>query len=167
MKKLICSTFAALFSSTVICQPAIWTLSEVKGKNEIAGYIYHTNAIGTQYKSKTEKVFTSLRLACSLKSSAPPLMIIMWNTMKGSSIQSLQVTVDGKVVSTDEQWVQDESIIYRSLVDSDSIMQQLKSGNIVTVAWTDQNAIRRTTAFDLRDMMKGMGDFNTICHTRI
>ena len=167
MKKLVYGAFFALLSSTAICQPVTWTLSEVKGKTEVAGYIYHTSATGTQYGVKTEKVFTSLRFACSPKSSAPPLMIIMWNNMKGSSVQYVHTTVDGKIVPANDQWSQDESIVYRSITESDPIMQQLKAGTIVTFNWIDNNAVRRTTAFDLRDMKRGLGDFNTVCHTQI
>ena len=167
MKKLVCGIFATLLSSTAICQPVTWSLSEIKGKTEVAGYIYHTSATGTQYGAKTEKVFTGLRFACSPKSSAPPLMIIYWNTMKGSSVQYVHATVDGKIVPNNDQWFQDESIVYRAMQDSDPIMQQLKAGSTVTFTWIDNNAVKRTTAFDLRDMKKGLGDFNAVCHTQI
>ena len=168
MKKLVYGVFFSLLSSAAICQPVSWTLSEIKGQSEIAGYIYHTDAAGTQYGAKTEKLFTSLRFACSTKSSAPPLMIIMWNTMKGSSTQFIHTTVDGNPVLSYDQWTQDENIIYRPLqYPTDTIMQQLKTGSIVRFTWIDNNTVRRTTAFDLRDMKKKLADFNTVCHTQI
>lgn len=168
MKKLAYGILAALLSSTAICQPVTWDISEVKGpKDTIVGYIYYTNATGTQIGAKTEKLFTSLRLVCSTKSVEPPLMIIKWDTLSGNSVQYVRATVDGKIIPLNDQWFQDESIVYRAITYPDPLVQRLKQGTTVTFTWIDNDAVRRTTAFDLRDMKKGLSDFNTFCHTQI
>jgi hypothetical protein len=169
MKKIVCGIISILFSSAAFCQSVPWTLTEVKDKTDIAGYIYHTESLGTQYGVKNEKIFTSLRFACSPKSSAPPLIIIMWDSplLKGSSTQLVYAIVDNKIIPSYDQWDQDENIVYKPIHDTDVIMQQLKIGNVVTFTWTDNSGIRLTTAFDLQNMKKGLIEFNKVCNTHI
>lgn len=131
MKKLVSY---AIFLVCCVANAQTWKMSEVTGKDKsIVGYIYHTSATGTKIGDKQEKAFASLRLVCSTKSNAPPLVVLYWNGMNGSGNKYPLVQIDGKQVTVQQEvWIQESNILYRTVYSDDQLMKLLKTSSKVT-----------------------------------
>jgi hypothetical protein len=164
MKKLL-SSVLLLFAFSASAQ---WTLTEVPGKDKTpVGYIYHTAATGTRIAEKSEKAFASLRIVCSTKSDALPMMVLYWNGMNGTGNRYPLVQADGKqVLLQQEVWIQENNILYRAIHDNDQLMKSLKSATRISFSWDDGTA-RYVVGFDAKGIHSGLGDFNTVCKTQI
>jgi hypothetical protein len=140
----------------------------------IVGHIYHTSAVGTQTGSKVEKVVTGLRLVCTAEGftankNSEPVIAIYWNTMIGSNPQFIDIKVDGRQVGVGQEtrWDQDGPLLLRTIADSKTLLQSMKTGRSISFQWTGTDAVRRSTIFDLRDFRSDLSEFNKICKTQI
>jgi hypothetical protein len=163
---------ALVAASNAVAQTAAWNISEIKGKdNSVVGYIYHSSAVGTQVKDKTEKVVSGLRLVCSTKGwtamgDADPIIAIYWNGMFGNTNQKIDVKVDGRPVTLTTHWDQDNQIVFRKISESAELIHAMKTGRNVTFSWTGTDTARRTTTISLRDFNQKFGEFNNSCKTQ-
>ena len=91
------------------------------------GYIYYTNAVGTQIGSKTSKVGTSLRLICSAKGD-DSVIALLWDTADGATNPQIIAVVDNNTGIFALQWKQTGKLFYRNLNDSNALVQALTYG---------------------------------------
>jgi len=163
MKKL-------LLCSLCICLSAFgkssdWKLTEIAGlNNSKVGYIYHTNAIGTQYGNKTEKFVTSLRLVCSINSNEEPAIVIFWNTMTGNLPQLIEIKIDGKLIDQ-TPWNHEGPIFYKRISESRNLLQSIKLGRNISLQWNDGD--QKITIFNLQEFKEGLIEFNKACNTQL
>lgn len=171
MKNLlaILSSFIALSAAA---QSSDWKLTPVPGADRgTVGYIYHTSAQGTQSGTK---VITGLRLVCTVdgftaNKQSDPIIGLYWNTMTGNIPQLLNIKVDGRQVGTGEElrWHQDGPLLLRTIAESRTLLQAMKTGNKISFQWTGTDSINRSTIFDLKDFRSDLNEFNDICKTQI
>ena len=174
VKKLFVA-LASIFALSAMAQSSNWTLTVVPGANKgTVGHIYHTSAVGTQTGARVEKVVTGLRLVCSaadvsLDAPHQPVIALYWNTMSGSTPQFLDIKVDGKQVATGQEtkWEQDGPLLLRTIAESRTLMQSMKTGRSISFQWIGTDSVRRATIFDLRDFRSDLSEFNTVCKTQI
>lgn len=172
MKKLLVSLVTVFATMAVMAENTDWQVTEVTGHDKsVAGYIYHTGAVGTQVGTKTMKAATSLRLVCSSKvspqRSGDPLIAVYWNTMTGNAPQFPLIQVDKKDIGLPVQWMQDGQLLMRSVYESKELIQALKTGRNISFTWIGTDAVRRTTMFNLRDFNEHLGEFNSSCKTEL
>ena len=168
MKKLFVA-LASIFALSAMAQSSNWTLTAVPGVNrEIVGHIYHTGAKGTQGEKK-DKSRTGLRLVCSSRENGEPVIALFWEAMTGSTPQFLDIKVDGKQVATGQEtkWDQDGPLLVRSIAESKTLLQSMKTGRSISFQWIGTDSVRRATIFDLRDFRSNLSEFNTVCKTQI
>lgn len=171
MRKLI-GILALVAASNVAAQATAWNISEIKGKdNSVVGYIYHSSAVGTQIKDKTEKVVSGLRLVCSTKSavamgSSESIIAIYWNGMFGNTNQKIDVKVDGKAVNLTTSWDQDNQIVFRKISESTEMIQAMKTGRNITFSWTGTDSAKRITTVSLHNFNQKFSEFNNSCKTQ-
>ncbi len=121
-------------------------------------------ATGTKYSTTVEKQPTALRLICSTADNSPPILAIYWNHEDGSNNnQQLKITVDRQPFIQDWSWIQDGTLIYRSLQQSNSLVDKMKSANILSAEWNDAAGARHLTIFSLNGFAKHMADFSAAC----
>jgi hypothetical protein len=168
VKNIVACLFAICFTSSALSQIGNWRITEVLGRNKnVVGYIYHTEAIGTQVDTKTEKFVTGLRLACSL-SHNNPLITIYWNTMSGNTTQYVQINTEKNLSSGPLlRWDQEDSLLIRTIYESADLIRLLKNSNSITLTWINNGPTRRTTTFDLRDFKSRLSEFNSLCKAQI
>ena len=122
MRKLF-GIISILAATGAQAQALGWNLTEVPAKDKsVAGYIYHSSAVGTQIGTKTEKVVTGLRLVCSTKEyvamrESDPVVAIYWNGMFGNGTQAVNVKVDGRPIQMATPWEQDGPVLFRRIAD--------------------------------------------------
>lgn len=171
VKKLFVLLSAA-FTMSAMAQTSDWKLSAVPGydKNTV-GYIYHTSAVGTaQSGTRIEKFVTGLRLVCAETLVSPngnnqPIIALFWDRMIGSMPQTVEVKVDGSIQEI--RWDQDGPLLLRSISESRTLIQSMKTGNKISFQWTGPDSVRRTTLFDLRNFRSDLAEFNKVCKTQI
>lgn len=169
MKKVFVCLIAMFSISTASAEIPGWRITEVTGNNNTTvGYIYHTEGIGTQVDTKTEKFVTGLRFACST-SLNNPLITIYWNTMSGNTSQYVQMNTDKNMHPGLPllRWEQEDSLLIRPVYESADLIKLLKNSNSITFTWVNSGPIRRTTTFDLRDFKSRLSEFNTLCKAHI
>jgi len=164
MKKLL-AVALALFSSATLAQQPAWTLVNVSDDNkQNVGYIYQSYAVGTKYNTPIEKQPTALRLICSTVDNSPPILAIYWNHEDGSNNnQQLKIAVDRQPFVQDWSWIQDGTLIYRSLTQSNSLVDKMKSAHILSAEWNDSAGVRHLTTFSLNGFATKMADFSAAC----
>ncbi len=171
MRKLI-GILALIAATNVAAQASTWNISEIKGKdNSVVGYIYHSSAVGTQIRDKTEKVVSGLRLVCSTKSlpaigSPESIVAVYWNGMFGNTNQKIDVKVDGRSINLATHWDQDNQIVFRKISESAEMIQAMKAGRSITFSWTGTDSVKRNTTFSLRDFNQKFSEFNNSCKTQ-
>jgi hypothetical protein len=174
VKKLFVA-LASIFALSAMAQSSDWKLTAVPGPDRgTVGYIYHTSAVGTQIGAKAEKIVTGLRLVCTAtgftaNKNSEPVIALYWNTMTGSTPQFLGIKVDSRQVGVGQEtrWVQDGPLLLRTIEESSTLLQSMKTGNKISFEWTGTDAVRRSTIFDLRDFRSNLNEFNTVCKTQI
>lgn len=172
MKNLLVTLAAVFAMSSVMAEDTSWKITEVPGKDKaIVGYIYHVGAVGTQVGAKTEKVVTSLRFVCSTKISTQrdndPLIVLYWNTMTGVSTQHVLSRTSADPLDRIFQWEQDGPLLIRSVNESKDIIQKMRLSKNISFTWLGNDAVRRTTIFDLRTFDSHLGEFNALCKTEL
>lgn len=171
MRKLF-GIISILAATGAQAQALAWNLSEVPAKDKsVAGYIYHSSAVGTQVGTKTEKAVTGLRLVCSTKEyvamrESDPIIAIYWNGMFGNGTQMVGVKVDGKTIQMSTPWEQDGPVLFRRIADSKELMQGLRTGRSVSFEW-ESDSTKRTTIISLKDFNTGFSEFKTSCKAQI
>lgn len=156
-------------------QAADWKLTAVQNAdNKTVGFIYHTNAIGTQFGPKIEKIITGLRFICASDDFIPeknsnPVVALYWNTMIGNTSQTINITIDNKQVWTGREikWDHDGPLLLRTITESKDLIQLMKSGHNIRFQWIGDDTINRVTEFNLRNFRSGLNEFNTVCKTEI
>ncbi len=169
MKKLFVA-LTSVFALSAMAQSSDWKLTAVPGAdNGTVGHIYHTSAVGTQTGANITKVVTGLRLVCTVHGDHKPVIALYWNTMVGNIPQFLDIKVDGRQVSStnESRWIQDGPLLVRSVEESRTLLQSMKTGGKISFQWTGTDAVRRTTIFDLRDFKSNLSEFNALCKTQI
>lgn len=158
--KYIMFIMMLLISIPVFAEGTDWDIAEIQVKNNIIGYVYYTEAQGTQ-SNKTEKYITGLRLVCDKIKTDDPLLVIFWNNMDGNGEQ--QVSVKFKNDTITSAWSQDGAVLYKSSKD---FIQLLKVNKSVRFSWLDGN-VQRTSVFNLRDFNSHLSDLNKLCGTEL
>lgn len=170
MKKIIAGISFALASMGAYAQTQtpIWNLYQVNAdEGHVAGYIFHTESIGTRYTATPTKAGTSLRLICSLAGVWDPMIAVVWDGVEMSSKDlSVKIVIDGKTNDTIQEyhWTQESKMTYRLLKDSPELLDAMKKGHRISLTWFDSDAVKRTTIFSLITFNAYLGDFNTACH---
>lgn len=164
MKKLLAVALALLSSVASADQPS-WTLVNVTDETkQNVGYIYQMYATGTKYTTPVEKQPTALRLICSTADNSPPILAIYWNRDDGSNNnQQLKITVDRQPFVQDWSWIQEGTLTYRSLQQSNSLVDKMKSAHILSAEWNDNAGVRHLTMFNLNGFAVHYGDFLAAC----
>ncbi len=171
MKKIFVGLIAACFVTAASASNVDWKITKVFSEDKsVAGFIYHTSAIGTQIGQKTEKVISGLRLVCSGKEptkwSEDPVIVIFWDKSDGSETQTVEIRTD-KTNSELSQWEQDGPLLVRSIPESKELMKSLRTNKNIGFTWTDSNSVKRTTLFSLRNFNTHIDEFNTLCNTQL
>lgn len=161
--------FLAIFSTIAIsshAQAPQWRITEVlDNKKAPAGYIMHSYAIGTQQGSSIEKIAAGLRLVCSSKSPADPVMGVFWNSsLLPEQTQTVTVWVDGKLISS-SKWTQDGAFVYAAVSDIPAVIKSVKTGKLAKFSWTAKDSIPRSVIFDLEGV--NFESFNLVCRSNI
>ena len=171
MRKLF-GIISILAVASAPAQALEWTLSEISAKEKtVAGYIYHSSAVGTQTGTKTEKSVTGLRLVCSTREyvamrESDPIIAIYWNGMFGNGSHTVTVKVDGRAVQMVTSWEQDGPVLFRKIADSKELMQGLLTGRSVRLEW-ESASVKRVTVISLKGFNTGFNEFKTSCRTQI
>lgn len=142
----------------------LWKLKEVSHNSTVVGYVYHSDAIGTQNVSNNPKVMTSIRFICSVD-EMPPLISIFWDDSNDYRDAIVSVTIDNKLVNlgqTSKPWAVDGRLYYRALGESKILLNALKNGKVAKFQWTTGNTTR-IAAFDISNM--NLSEFNSKCKT--
>ena len=161
--QLILTILLIFLSTTCVAGQSNWKMSPIQGKDQLAGYIYHTSAVGRQ-SDVTKKIFTSLRLICSLKGGAP-IVALYWNAgMYASEDVIVSITADGKEVGQPTHWVNDNGLLYRNISELPELMEVLGTGKIIKFQWISNDTIQYMTAFSVSGI--DLADFNTKCKIR-
>jgi len=157
---------AALFATGAMAQASGWNLSEVPAKDKsVAGYIYHSSAVGTQVGATPAKVISGLRLVCSAKGNDDPVIAIYWNGMFGNTPQNVDIKVDNRKIPQATPWDQDGPILVKKLAGEQELLQALRTGKSVTFEWTS-GSVKRTTIISLKDFNTSYGEFKTSCRNQ-
>lgn len=170
MKQLIASIIFAATSLVASAAPMTgWSTVAVPDTDKPVGYIMHTYAIGTQTGKTTEKVVAGLRLICSTKNTAEPLIAIYWSGwLYGSPTRSqfLWSAVNGKALSSDE-WMQDTKILYRTASQAKTLIDAMKTSRTVQFTWVGADAVKYNVMFDTVEFNAKLIEFNASCKTQI
>ncbi len=161
--RIILTTLLIFLSTTCFAVQPNWRMSPVQGKDQLAGYIYHTSAVGRQ-SDVTKKIFTSLRLICSLKGGAP-IVALYWNSgLYTNEDVIVSITAEGKEVGQPATWTNDNGLLYRNIADSSELMEALGTGKIIKFQWVTNDTTQYMTAFSVSGI--DLADFNTKCKIR-
>lgn len=172
MKRFIISAFSALTCMAANSQSHIsWNLVPVPDRdNIVVGFIYHTEALGTEKNHGIKKVPTSLRLICSTKLEdvkMDPIIAVLWSNLESSTnIRAIGTTIKGNVLSIDT-WTQDGDLLYRSAISSDQLMDSMKHSKSVRFSWISQDSTKYDVVFDLKEFKNGLDNFNRVCHSKL
>jgi hypothetical protein len=166
MKKLLIALSVSLVSCATQAQQPSWSVVNVSDSDNVnVGYIYQSYAQGTQYSTPPEKHPTALRLICSTADNSPAILGIYWDKASESNANlQLKISVDRQLFQQDWYWMQDGSLIYRSLSQSDKLIEKMKSGRLLTVEWNDTNMVRHVTIFGIADFKTHLSEFTSACN---
>ena len=167
-----------MFLSITLClafgvnaQTPDWRLVPVKDRsNNVVGYIYHTEAIGRQIGTQPEKVQTGLRLVCAKSDDRDdPLIIVYWEGMFGNIPENVTILVDGRKIGVGQtyEWKRDGPVLHRKISESGEILRAIKTGRTISLSWTENRSVQKTTVFDLRTFNSNIGNFNSSCNTGV
>lgn len=164
--KTLFAVALTLFTSAALAQQPTWKLVSVSDDNkQNVGYIYQNYASGTKYNKTIEKQPTALRLICSTVDNSPPILAIYWNHENDSSnSQQLKITIDRQPFIQDWYWMQDRALVYRSLLQSNSLIDKMKTAHIISLDWKDSAGVRHLTIFSLNGFAEHLGDFLASCN---
>lgn len=170
MKNFLITIVGLLISINTYSEIPHWKLSEVKGNDRsVVGYVYHTEAVGTQVSQKTEKVVAGLRLVCSTKASTQRnndlIIAIYWDGMFGNLTQSTDVLFNKRMFETGQKlrWDQDGPLLIRYVTDSRTFIQALKVNKDVKISWIGTDNVKRIVMFDLQEFNMNISEFAKLC----
>jgi len=173
MKNLLLGIFLSITAISAMAQKSDWKITTAIGKNDtVAGYIYHTEALGLQQgtgKDKDAKFITGLRLACQgpLYRADDPSIFIFWDKMTGNNVEILNIVIDNKP-PVSIAFDHDNAIVFKPFSETASLIKSIKTGKSITISWTDPiDNISRVTIFDLRDFNTHLQEFNKLCGTEL
>jgi len=159
-----------LISAVVSAEPARWELKEVTNKShQTIGYVYYTEAVGTIFSGKAEKYAVSFRLVCSLKTTTPdPLILLNWEPGKINNIgyHKVNILFDNipmMVVDTNDVWVQDNNVVYRHLLESRLLINQLANSKTIKFTWMNKSSIKHSVMFDTSTFSMKFLNFIDFC----
>lgn len=169
LKKLVACLLMS-FPLLSVSQTARWKLESIKDNNDkVIGYIYQTYSFGTQSEPKQEKVVSALRLICSTTGSDEPIIAVYWNDDLGASkFQHPTVRVDGTDKTSRTMWIQDHKLLFSQISWSTSLIQSMRTGNIVKFEWESADFIkRRSTSFDIKTFNYRLNEFVSACNIKL
>jgi hypothetical protein len=157
----------ALASSLALAQSAEWKLSEIRDKgNTPVGYIYHSYAVGTEHGNGkvNNKSATGLRLICSTKGSAAPIIAIYWDTpLLSESTQSVMWMSDFVAIQAADNWKQEGKILYSSFSANPTLIAALKTRKTISASWADKYGVQRIAIYNLDGFNAHLNEFNSAC----
>lgn len=174
MRKLLLSVSLLCATSAMAQSESDWAVTNVRTKSDptvVVGYIMYTNVIGTQKSTVEKKVLSSLRLVCSgttKNKENDPVIVLYWNSMYGSTPQSVNITADGKKLpGSPVMWTQDGSSLLMSVSSAPALIQSMKTGERIKFEWTSSDSVNRTVVFSTRTFKHRLNEFNRVCETNI
>jgi len=152
-------------------QNSAWNIVKVPTDDgKVAGYIFHTYAVGTKYGKEQEKSVTGLRLICSAtKGNSTPIVSIYWDKESldyHNQSQDIEISIDDKAIET-SKWVQEGKISYRNLYESGDLIEKMRLGSKISFTWKDTNGLKRSIIFNLKGFGSNLDRFGESCLGKI
>ena len=156
MKNLLLAVIL-VFSNSVYA----WKLTPVMSKDQPVGYIYSSDAEGTQISNTKKTSFTSIRFICSLKGGEPIIALLWAKGLNSLPETTINVFSDNKLIMQDSLWFRDETLLYKNINDSPDIITVVKNSRTVKFQFKGIDSETFITGFNTAGF--DLTDFNTKC----